>query len=173
MSVSDAANLRTPTYNRRHTTHTPTPATNFLSRSASSTTTSARSKDPQRALLERWHRMAQDMTTRRLPRKSVVALSRSLDEAEDILARDAPQMLAPIPSRKIGLGILDEPFAYQAVESIPLTPPNSSRADAPEDMQDIREKLTDAALAQVTHLVKELQKRHEEFKVGCHSCHHI
>jgi hypothetical protein len=110
--------------------------------------------------------MAQDMTTRRLPRKSVVALSRSLDEAEDILARDAPQILAPIPSRKIGLGISDEPFGYQAVESIPLTPPNSSRADAPEHMQD-------TALAQVTHLVKELQKRHEEFKVGRHSCHHI
>ena len=160
--------LRTPLYNRRHTSHTPSPTSNYLTLSTSSTATSPRSKDPQRVMLERWHRIAQEMTTRRLPRKSVVALNRSLDEAEDILARDAPKRLTHKPPHKIGLGISDEPFVYQAVEPIPSTPPYSSCVGAPQSTQDMGEQHMDPVLEQVTRLVKELQKRQKEFKVGRH-----
>ena len=111
------------------------------------------------------------MTTRRLPRKSVVALNRSLDDAEDILASDAPKRLTHNLSHKIGLGILEEPFVYQAVESIPLTPPYSSEVGAPEEPRperphDMQVQHIDPAFEKVAHLVKELQKRHKEFKVG-------
>lgn len=52
--------------------------------------------------------MAEEMSTRKLSRKTVVTLNRALDETEDLLERDVPRNFAGTSKDSLGIVIADD-----------------------------------------------------------------
>ncbi|MCJ1405348.1 hypothetical protein MMC11_008575 [Xylographa trunciseda] len=113
--------------------------------------------------------MTSELNARKLSRKSVVALNRALDEAEDLLAWDEPQVFRSMSQQRTGLGIEDNSFVQKLDIGQAITPPDSAILDAPEALRQERKENkgtqhADPVLDRVEHLVKELRKRQEDFR---------
>ena len=172
MSENTLITSYTPSRSLSHSQYTPSSTTDYLTQSSTSTTTtSSRIPDPQRLIEQRWRHFSDQIASKQLSRKSVVALNRALDEAEESLARDAPRILAYGKAQESGLGIEEIVFERKAMRGGAMTPPNSMILHAPRpkdegEIEQMHGKGVDSMLARVTNLVGELRSRHEEFRVG-------
>ena len=161
-----------PSQRLSHSQHAVSPLSNHLTQSTISAATTSRFKDPQALLLQRWQRVTAELAARRLSRKSVVALNRALDEAEDLIARDESRANRDISQLNPGLGIADDMFMQKMDVGQAMTPPNSTILYAPEGLEMERKEIrrikhTEPVLERVESLVKELRKRQEDFRVCC------
>jgi len=164
--------VRTPPRRQILSRHTFSPTSDYMTQSTSSPTTSySNTKDPQTLLLQRWHQISQDLSRRKLSQKAVIALNRSLDNAEHLLAWHAPETPTRAMSNNVGLGIVEDKAMVQRIEpSAPLTPPgSSSRLDAPGEVPPHRRQMNQVQQMQpltdkITFLAGELQKRNQEFR---------
>ncbi|MCJ1472077.1 hypothetical protein MMC13_000723 [Lambiella insularis] len=109
------------------------------------------------------------MSARRLSRKTVVALNRALDEAEDFLAWDAPKTSTDRSHGNSGLGIEDDVFVKEAINAQPITPPYSTILNTPEEVMPERHEMkqeqnAEPMMERIDLLVRELQKRQDDFK---------
>ena len=98
----------------------------------------------------------------------VIALSRNLDEAENLLSWDRREITPSVPPRG-GISISQDIF-LDAQHGDEATSPTSTKLNAPEAVEDIGTKKEwaqgpEAVLERGAHLVKELQDRQQEFKV--------
>ena len=101
-----------------------------------------------------------------------MALNRALDEVEDWLVWDEPQAPRDMSQHNTGLGIADDVFVQKIEIRQAMTPPDSTILNAPEGLEQERKEIkglqqTEPALDRVEHLVKELRKRQEDFRVCC------
>lgn len=170
MSTSYPSLLRTPLHSQAHS-HSPlSPASDYLTQSTSSLRTTSSSKDPQTLLLQRWHQFSTDIATRQLSRRTAIALNRNLDEAEGLLDWDAPERFQGRELDYGGLGIAGARTEDLTIASRPSTPPRSMISDVPQGAAHIgtdekQGQKMEPMLEKITHLVAELRKRQEEFKV--------
>lgn len=100
----------------------------------------------------------------------MIALNRNLDEAEELLDWDAPEKFPGMELDYGGLGIASARLEDQTRASKPPTPPRSMMSDAPpgadhNGTDEIQSQKMGPMLETITHLVDELRKRQEEFKV--------
>lgn len=100
----------------------------------------------------------------------MIALNRNLDEAEELLDWDAPEKFQGRELDYGGLGIAGARMEDQTIASKPPTPPRSMMSDAAQGAEHNGPDETQAQkmgpmLEMITHLVDELRKRQEEFKV--------
>ncbi|MCJ1392461.1 hypothetical protein MMC18_005328 [Xylographa bjoerkii] len=162
--------LRTPRSNRlSHVQHAVSPTSDYLTQSTGSTATTSRIRDPQILLLQRWQRMTSELAARRISRKSVVALNRTLDEAEEWLAWDEPQVSRSITQQRTGLAIEEDVFVQKIDLGHAMTPPDSTILNAPEALEleenEFKEvQPVNPVLERIEYLVMELQKRQEDFR---------
>ncbi|MCJ1250638.1 hypothetical protein MMC30_007866 [Trapelia coarctata] len=169
MDASTPSLLRTPLNCQAHSHSTLSPTSDYLTQSTSSIHTTRSSRDPQALLLGRWYQISRDIATRQLSRKTVIALNRNLDEAEELLAWDVPERFSGTDVNTGGLGIVGDVFEHQKRVLEPPTAPRSRGFDAPDRVE---QEGTDEAqvqqmgpmLEKITYLVDELRKRQEEFK---------
>jgi len=165
--------VRSPPHRLIRSPHAVSPTSDYLTQSTSSTTTTSRFKDPQLILLQRWQRITSALAATRLSRKSVVALNRTLDEAEDLLAWDEAQvsrsMSQSTSQQSTGLGIEEDLFRQKEDIGQAITPPDSTILIAPEALESKRKEIrgtqyAEPVLERVEYLVKELRKRQEDFR---------
>jgi len=174
MNTSIPSLLRTPLNRQAHSHSTLSPTSDYLTHSTSSLHTTRSSRDPQSLLLQRWHQISRDIATQPLSRKTVIALNRNLDEAEELLSWDAPEGFEGRDLNYGGLGIVGDVFEHQKGVLEPPTPPRSRGFDAPEGVghertDEIQMQKMKPTLGKITYLVNELRKRQEEFKVRLRS----
>ncbi|MCJ1259415.1 hypothetical protein MMC24_007252 [Lignoscripta atroalba] len=127
-----------------------------------------RSSSPQTLLSQRWLFISGEISSRQLSRDSVVALNRSLDEVENLLSWNAPGILWH-KTAHFGLGITERSPADSPMILPETTPPDSTRAYAPDVVERpgsrIKESGDDQALLQrIASAVEQLRRRQEEFK---------
>ena len=170
MSTSSPKSLRTPLYRQAHSQSTLSPTSDDLTQSTSSVRTTRSATDPQNLLLQRWHQISSDVATRKLSRKTVIALDRNLDEVEELISWDAPEKRQGREVDYVGLGIGPDVFEHKTIASTPLTPPRSRGFDAPRGdehgvIDEAPLQQMEPMLEKITYLVNELRKRQEEFRV--------
>ena len=121
------------------------------------------SKDPKAQLYQRWQDLSNRIFDKRLSRYSVIALNRNLDEIENLLAVDAPE-LAPADSQHAGLGIFKPRVDGTIEQDDEISRPAGWMLDTTSRQAQGHE---DAAplLERITNVVEELRHRQEEFKV--------
>lgn len=124
---------------------------------------------PQAMLLQRWQELSHEMATRRLSRRAVVALNRTLDEAENWLGSGTLQT-GLCEEYDFGLGITIDQNKDDWIVLENSSTQSSMKANAPGNgelllyAEPTREM--HPILQQVTHLVKELRQRQKEFRVS-------
>ena len=159
--------MRIPSHRQSHSLQHLSPTSDYLTQS----TDTMRSSSPQTLLSQRWLFISGEISSRQLSRDSVVALNRSLDEVENLLSWNAPGILWH-KTAHFGLGITERSPADSPMILPETTPPDSTRAYAPDVVERpgsrIKESGDDQALLQrIASAVEQLRRRQEEFKVRC------
>ena len=163
--------LYTPTLSQSHShsfQHLPSHTSDSFTHSSSSVT-GARSRDPQILLSQRWQYFSNEIAKRRLSRKSVIALDRSLDEVEKLLLVDAPEEVSH-NAIQYGLDIAMRTSIEDARTLNVTTPPDSTRIDAPESVEPMKPMLEESQshsslLKRISVAIRQVQRRQQEFKV--------
>ena len=145
--------------------HPPTP--DSMTRSTSSTLTL---DDPHAALLDRWQSLARRLRQPQLSLSAIVALNRTLDQAERVVGAALGAVDLPRDGKNIGLGISEHKEQRQAPRTVAeATPPPSAVGSPPNNVIEAvpqRESTEHETLLKgVTDAASALRRQYDQFKV--------
>ena len=170
MDLSTPSPRRKVTPFRSHSDQPLSPTSDYMTQSASSALSFA---NPGAALLERWQSLFSQLTHSTLSSSAVIALNRTLDQAEHIV-KATSTVVGPHQASSIGLGISKiEEHEQKPNGTAPATPPHSITGSP--SVEAAVEKGPqrswgvlggdDELIGRVTNAADTLRRQHERFRV--------